>query len=355
MSAVRTESWLVCRSPGPRRRRGFTLVELLAVIAIIGVLVGMLLPAVQVARESARLSACTNNIRQLAQAMLQWESARKRLPAGIMDLPFVTYSKNTGAGAIYSSTRTAWVQILPSIEEQAIASLYKTNRRIIDPEQDAALSRHIPIYKCPSDNAGGRQFNHTTMPLKISRSNYVVNFGSNTMARTAGDISWAIGTTTRPGGYDFTTNGPFQIGTARPMSYLTDGTSSTALISEVISGKADTYSGATTPWDSRGLWVWFVGGGAVYTHRNTPNSSVGDNFFSNGTDIQCVVGTPMPMPCGTATSATDQMHNAARSVHRGGVTVAFADGRTTFVSNEINSTTWTRIGTANGGEQVTAP
>jgi prepilin-type processing-associated H-X9-DG protein len=49
------------------------------------------------------------------------------------------------------------------------------------------------------------------------------------------------------------------------------------------------------------------------------------------------------------------MHNAARSVHRGGVTVAFADGRTTFVSNEIDSTTWTRIGTANAGEQVTAP
>jgi hypothetical protein len=52
----------------------------------------------------------------------------------------------------------------------------------------------------------------------------------------------------------------------------------------------------------------------VYTHRNTPNSSVGDNYFQNSGDIQCVVGTPMPMPCGTATSATDQMHNAARSV-----------------------------------------
>ena len=337
-----------------RRRRGFTLVELLVVIAIIGTLVGLLLPAVQAARESARLSACSNNIRQLAQAMLSMESATRRLPMGITDLPFVTYSKNAGAGAIYSSTRTTWMQILPYIEEQAIASLYKTNRRWIDPEQDAALSRHIPIYKCPSDDAAGRQFNHTTMPIKISRSNYVVNFGSNTMATTATDINWGSGATSRTG-YNFTTNGPFQIGTARAISYLTDGTSSTALVSEVISGKTDTYSGSTTPWDSRGLWAWWVGGGAVYTHRNTPNSSVGDNYFQNSGDIQCVAGTPMPMPCGTATQATDQMHNAARSVHRGGVTVAFADGRTTFVSNEIDSTTWTRIGTANAGEQVTAP
>lgn len=93
----------------------------------------------------------------------------------------------------------------------------------------------------------------------------------------------------------------------------------------------------------------------MYTHRNTPNSSVGDNYFDNGTDRQCVVGTPMPMPCGTATQATDQMHNTARSLHRGGVSVAFADGRVTFVSNEIDSTTWTRVGTANGNEQVTAP
>jgi prepilin-type processing-associated H-X9-DG protein len=329
------------------------LVELLVVIAIIGTLVGLLLPAVQAARESARLSACSNNIRQLAQAMLSWESATKRLPMGMTDLPAVTYSKNAGAGAIYSSSRTTWVQILPYIEEQGIASRYKTGRRFIDPEQDAAVSQHIPIYKCPSDNAAGRQFNHTTMPLKISRSNYVVNFGSNTMARTAADISWLF--STGRSGYDFTTNGPFQIGTARAISYLTDGTSSTALVSEVISGKTDTYSGSTTPWDSRGLWSWPVGGGAVYTHKNTPNSSVGDNYYDGGGDSQCVVGTPMPMPCGTGITATALMHNAARSVHAGGVTVAFADGRTTFVSNEIDSTTWTRIGTANAGEQVTAP
>ena len=329
-----------------RRRRGFTLVELLVVIAIIGTLVGLLLPAVQAARESARLSACSNNIRQLAQAMLSWESATKRLPTGITDRPFV--AANTAA-----STRTTWVQILPYIEEQAIASLYKYDQRFLNGAQNAALSRHIQIYKCPSDNAAGRQFNHTVNALKVSRSNYVVNFGSNTMAKTVGDIGWSVSTSRV--GYDFTTNGPFQIGTARPMSYLTDGTSSTALVSEVISGKTDTYSSVATPWDSRGLWAWWTGGAAIYTHRNTPNSSVGDNYFQSSGDIQCVVGTPMPMPCGTAVSRTDQFHNAARSLHNGGVTVAFADGRTTFVSNEIDSTTWTHIGTANAGEQVTAP
>ena len=117
----------------------------------------------------------------------------------------------------------------------------------------------------------------------------------------------------------------------------------------------DTFSGSTTPWDSRGLWAWWAGGAAVYTHRNTPNSSVGDNYFQSSLDTQCVAGTPMPMPCGVGTTATDQLHNAARSQHPSGVTVAFVDGHTTFVTNDIDSVTWTGIGSVNGRESVTAP
>lgn len=193
-----------------------------------------------------------------------------------------------------------------------------------------------------------------TLPQKFSRSNYVMNFGSNTMATTVGDIAW-LTSDVSPAGYEFRTNGPFRIGEAKSVAMIRDGAASTALVSEVISGKVDTYSGSTTPWDSRGLWAWPVSGAAVYTHRNTPNSSVGDNYYVSSWDIQCVAGTGMPMPCGVGTSATDQMHNAARSQHPGGVTVAFADAHTTFVTNDIDTATWTGIGTVNGRESVTAP
>ncbi len=334
-------------------RRGFTLVELLVTIAIIGLLVALLMPAIQSARESGRRTACANNIRQIALAMLQHESSMTRLPTGIMDLPLVSYSKIPGVK--YGSGRTAWVLLLPFIEQQAVYSLYRENRRYLDPEQDAATSTHIPLYKCPSDDTANRQFNHTTMPIKMSRSNYVMNFGSNTMATTAGDIGWSTGTESRAG-YDFRTNGPFRIGEGKSVAMIRDGAASTALVSEVISGKFDTYnSPSSISWDPRGLWAWWASGAAVYTHRNTPNSSVGDNYFQNSGDIHCVAGTPMPMPCGVGTSATDQLHNAARSQHPGGVTVAFADAHTTFVTNDIDTATWTGMGTVNGRETVTAP
>jgi prepilin-type N-terminal cleavage/methylation domain-containing protein len=154
-------------SPGhlPRRRVGFTLVELLVVIAIIGVLVALLLPAVQAARESARRAQCVNNLKQLSLACLNYESAKKVMPYGRKFDNWDTYT---------------WTQlVLPYIEQQAIYNLYwKLNDKTfitpaapaygpVGPMGDdvrARQARHTPIdgFLCPSD--GPMQANEMYSP-----------------------------------------------------------------------------------------------------------------------------------------------------------------------------------------------
>ena len=141
------------RSSKQRAPRAFTLVELLVVIAIIGILVALLLPAIQAARESARRATCVNKMKNIATACLVYESAQKKLPYGRKFNFWDTYT---------------WTQlILPHIEEQAVYDLYWTlpDQKMVTPAttptsngpigDDARLrqARHsqIPVYYCPSD------------------------------------------------------------------------------------------------------------------------------------------------------------------------------------------------------------
>jgi len=163
-------------------RTGFTLVELLVVIAIIGTLVGLLLPAVQTAREAARRSSCSNNLKQIGLGLLGHESSRKAFPAG--------YSMSMLAD---SNTEQSWgwaTFILPFMEyQQLYDSLQPTKRKLTDlyksgaaAADQALLQTNVPTYRCPSDSTPAlnnlQQFGGSN-PFQIATSNYVASTGDD--------------------------------------------------------------------------------------------------------------------------------------------------------------------------------
>jgi prepilin-type processing-associated H-X9-DG protein len=143
---------------------------------------------------------------------------------------------------------------------------------------------------------------------------------------------------------------------SRRMADLKDGTSSTVVGSEVLAGVKDDCKEPAAIWDARGLWAWPMMGSFCYTHRYTPNSSVGDTMWYNpGQDIECVSDPFAGMPCNTAGGTNYETYQAAaRSRHLGGVNAVFADGHVTFVADTINWNVWRWLGAIADGHAIPA-
>lgn len=325
------------------KRLAFTLVELLVVIAIIGILIGMLLPAVQQVREAARRIACSNNIRQVALACHSYESANEAFPKGID----VTDTNNATIGL----NATALVRVLPFMEQGNMEDGWN-----YDEKSDANIpvtSLEVPSYQCPSDDASGRLVATVSASTLFSRSNYVLCFGSNTMmADQAGERVWREHDRTN---VDWTTDGVFGGESESSFDTMTDGSSNTALLSEVLSGKDDDGFSSGDPncpanfcVDIRGVWSLFLPGSSWYTHLNTPNGAA-DAGAVGGANRAWAVNETNPFIPVIPAGDYDEYHAAARSSHPGGVLVAFGDGHTDFIQNEINAVTWRNIGSAIDG------
>jgi len=326
--------------------RGFSLVELLVVIAIIGILIALLLPAVQSAREAARRTQCSNHLKQLGLAMLNYEFSHGVLPIGFVDAPLWSHS---GAGTGWPGT-TALAQLLPYLEQGNVAAVYHYDRRNLNSINADATSAEIAVYQCPSDSAQGRKALHNINHLGWSRSNYVVSLGSDTMARDTNGGS--VAHTSDRSGMDLGTDGAFQMAQGKALALFRDGTSNTAIASEVLAGKDEVFDTSDRTWDTRGMWAWHMVGSSAYIHRNTPNTSVGDAMWANpGQDIECVEDPRMPCD-NTHGTAMDEFHAAARSNHPGGVVVCFADGHVSFYSDDIDLATWKALSTIAGQEVV---
>ena len=333
------------RTSGGPRSSGFTLVELLVVITIIGILIALLLPAVQAAREAARRMQCSNNLRQIGLALLNFESQNRQFPPGAM---------GWNQDGTQWLGHTAFFQILPFLEQASVGNQLVLEKRWIDPDNQDVAGAQISVYQCPSDNAAGRvqRFAHSFATTSHSRSNYVLCFGKGILDSDDNLIGVLFrcdvahpqtqGTQNRPD-QELENGGPFRMEVGRTMQQFMDGTSQTIVISEVRAGRDDEW-GPTV--DCRGSWSWpFFG--SPYDHVNTPNSSAPDRLRG----YACGDPALLPAPCDNS-AAECETQVAARSYHPGGVSVLFCDGHVEFYIDSVDLLVWHALATIAGGEVV---
>jgi prepilin-type N-terminal cleavage/methylation domain-containing protein/prepilin-type processing-associated H-X9-DG protein len=319
-------------------RFAFTLVELLVVIAIIGVLVALLLPAVQTAREAARRSSCTNNLKQLSLAMLNYEDSFKALPGGV---------------GRYGCCWGTWVvRVLPYFEQGALANLYTNSdgtdasgQRYNGATNQNVTTKRIKTLTCPSDFPG----NPVITGVAYTNHNYGVNYGNTSFFQTP---LTSGGITTQFMGAPFSAytgstggDGPINAGAVsgfgdlygRPvrLAEVTDGTSNTMMAAELIQGQSNALHG----------FLWW-GGGTGFVTFMPPNSSLPD-ILVGGT---CVPSDKRNPPCTTTGTTVTARMAGARSRHPNGIEAAFCDGHVSFIANNISFATWNAVGTSQGGE-----
>ena len=264
----RKESRKVCG-----QRQGFTLVELLVVIAIIGILVALLLPAVQVAREAARRIQCQSNIRQVGVALHTYHDTYLMFPPGIQ-----TTGNISGIFALKDF-----------MEGQNITS----------------VQTRFPILLCPSDTPGP---NYTDG----ARGNYGFSFGTVNIAGA---------------------DGAFFIDGSTSLATMSDGTSNTVMVGELLTGK--------TTADSRGVWGFGMAGSNAFTAHVGPNSATED------TPAGCFAAPKMP--CSGTGDLTTGL-GGARSNHPAGASVTYGDLHTKLITNGVSLAIWQAANTAAGAE-----
>ncbi|MCC9605265.1 DUF1559 domain-containing protein [Blastopirellula sp. JC732] len=336
-------------APARYSRRGFTLVELLVVIAIIGVLIALLLPAVQQAREAARRSQCINNMKQLALAMHNFHDTFREFPLN-------AYGPDAGVTWNGWERFSANYKILPFIEQNALYEQFNlggswgTNR-------NGPMNVSLNAFLCPSAQPAP--------PSSFSWGGPGTNYAwcSGSSLHTA----WSANETNA--------NGLFNMRKERNMAYATDGLSNTMFLSEILSGDGvagqpkypyDVFyvqggdgpftsvankayptqaeltaigTAAQSPVDERSnngtLWAWYAHGQSLFNASATPNwqyPTAGGNCCPGGAhDWGWGVIPP-------------------RSLHPGGVNAGFGDGSVHFIANTVDLVTFQRLGSCNDGQ-----
>ncbi|TWT90262.1 hypothetical protein Mal64_06470 [Pseudobythopirellula maris] len=324
------------------KSKAFTLVELLVVIAIIGILVALLLPAVQAARESARRSQCTSQEKQFGLAFLGYEDTNKRFPAGRLgcDGNIIPECEGKGLGVgggnLGQSGASAFLQILPFLEEQGLADLWRidevavwyvdaSNNWFRDPSVQQAMRIQPALMRCPSDGESQvfAQYKHHvpsgSRDIPVTAGSYALSMGSNGPEGSApvfpsNDVK-------------FYNTGVFVYARTFRISQITDGLSKTFFVGESING-------------------------------HDPNSS---SIWSNGNRCNLMRSTNLPMNTPYDVSAI--VENAAEaggpggwvnctfsSKHPGGGNFLFGDGHVSFLSENISDANYQALSTREGEE-----
>jgi prepilin-type N-terminal cleavage/methylation domain-containing protein/prepilin-type processing-associated H-X9-DG protein len=289
-------------------RKAFTLVEILVVISIIGVLVALLLPAVQAAREASRRMQCQNNLKQIGLALLNYESSHKVFPPG-----YVSEVDNNG-----NDTGPGWgwaALILPHMEEASVFNRIHLDLPIEDASNKAARVSEIPGYYCPTEDyrhiwtakrANGSQI------CEVAESNYVGVFG-----------------TTEPG---VDGDGLFFRNSKVAIRDITDGTSKTLAVGE------------RTHQLGHATWVGSVTNATLY-----PGD---DNTQAQGVAEQGAGMTLGHVGEGVGPGAVGEDVNQFYSLHGSGTNFLFTDGHVNFLRADMDYATYVALATRAGGETI---
>jgi prepilin-type N-terminal cleavage/methylation domain-containing protein/prepilin-type processing-associated H-X9-DG protein len=341
-------------------RKGFTLIELLVVIAIIGVLIALLLPAVQSAREAARRAQCVNNLKQLGLAVHNYESAQGSFPMGNRYMDDTSY---VGASCAGWFGHSAFNMILPYIESNAQYNAVNFSFVANSARNVTGLRARVASFICPSDTVANPG---TANQFPAAQTSYAMSRGTQENIYT----NWAVASFPDPNAEQprkcnaALGNGVFGAENVVRISDITDGTSNTALFGEMsrfrdeqtnllnffhftavfgVSGLGSTWPGDLRPQT----------GAFTFPRLNSPPDRTGTVISS----IWGVCGSGAGIP-------TDWLINcpqaltlgqwAFRSNHPGGANFVFCDGSVKFIKNSVSDQAYQAIGTRRGGEVISS-
>lgn len=363
-----------CRTPQSRRRRryGLTLIELLVAIGIIGLLVAILIPAVQWSREAARRTQCASNLRQIGIALssyhtfaavlppaMIWKPPGEPLggniaPIGAIDRIWMGVSPQDEPDRIFAN----WcILLLPHLESQAEQDQFDMRSPVGDAQNERGRSEELAFLKCPSDvyNGADNRFQRTTplnqFDLGYARGNYALNGGTSqrclmgTLEGRPIDPDCTDGIRVEGPNLLVTDssawgNGVAGINKSFRFGQITRGLSKTVAVEEIRAG--------VNPADRRGVWaLGSVGSSVTYDHgkygSNGPNA--GEDLIQGCFFAAAKAGGPgeldaIAMPCRLNQSIDISERATSRSMHGSGVNVLKLDGSTIFVPNDVDPTIW---------------
>ena len=332
-----------------KNREGFTLVELLVVIAIIGILIAMLLPAVQQVREAARRTECLNKLRQQGLACLNFESAFMEFPAADQIPDRLRSNQQTARGSNW------FIQVLPFIEQQNVLTAVEYDFNAIG--FNGSEGPLFPSARYNQDGDGNSLSDGIDLaPTEITLcpSNESPDWARDYFGVQGGQEGFSASPTFTDGRGPIHTDGILGMNSGRNIGAITDGTSNTLLIGEnflvqhfgFADGGALGFQAAAP-----GHAPWWVGGG---TGADQPSVRAARRQFANPARAVLTANSPINDPQffegGGSFNQEDRYHwHPFSSQHPGGANFTFADGHTAFVRDSVDVLTYREAASMNNG------